>query len=178
MAASHPHDQLDPACDELFESIYRAEAGYVWRTARRLWGDRADLEDVVHDVFLVVQRKLPDYDRDRPVRPWLFGIAYRVVLGARRKRKREVLSSELERAAVGPRQVEDLEQARARATLLWAMEGLTIDERAVFASHDIDECAAPEVASILEIPVNTVYSRLRRARKKLARRIRSRGGRP
>jgi RNA polymerase sigma-70 factor (ECF subfamily) len=49
----------------------------VLRSLQRLGVPPADLEDVAHDVFVVVYRRWADFDRDRPVRPWLFGIAFR-----------------------------------------------------------------------------------------------------
>ena len=58
--------------------IYAAEVRWLWRVLWRLGVPERDLEDVAHDVFVVVHRKLPDYDPTRPLRPWLFGICFRV----------------------------------------------------------------------------------------------------
>ena len=68
-----------------FRQIYEAELGYVYTSLRRLGVKVRHLEDLTHDVFLVVHRKLDDYDSSRPLRPWLFGIAYRVALDHKRK---------------------------------------------------------------------------------------------
>ncbi len=178
VVVSCPHG--DAGAPLQLDAIYRDELDYVWRVARRLVGDSADLEDLVHDVFMVVQRKLPDYDPSRPIKPWLFGITYRVVLAARRRRRREVVSSELARPVVGPTQLEAVEAAAARDLLARAMQALSIDERAVFVMYDIDEHAVADIARELSIPDNTVYSRLRRARRKLKRavaRLQKRGSR-
>jgi len=64
--------------------LYKQEFGYAWRTLRRLGVRENDLPDLAHDLFIVVFRNLSDYDSSRPVRPWLFGIAFRVVSDYRR----------------------------------------------------------------------------------------------
>src|SRR5690349_4671994 len=79
-----------------FRTMYEAELAYVVRTLRRLGVDNADLEDTAHDVFATAYRRREDRDPARPVRPWLFGIAYRVVGNYRQKahRKREVAADD------------------------------------------------------------------------------------
>jgi len=60
-----------------FPEIFRDHLGYVWHALRRLGVHDRDLEDVAHDVFLAVLKKLDHYDPARPLRPWLFGFAFR-----------------------------------------------------------------------------------------------------
>ncbi|HEY5949271.1 MAG TPA: sigma-70 family RNA polymerase sigma factor, partial [Kofleriaceae bacterium] len=69
-----------------FYAIYERELSYVWKTLGRLGVDPSDLADAVHDVFVIVHRRWADIDFERPIRPWLFGIARRVAAGLRRKR--------------------------------------------------------------------------------------------
>jgi RNA polymerase sigma-70 factor (ECF subfamily) len=57
------------------------------------------------------------------------------------------------------------EQGRA---LMSALEGLSEDQRAVFVMADLEELSAPEIASVLRVNLNTVYSRLRSARREVA----------
>ena len=63
--------------DAIFTGLFAAEFDYVWASLRRLGVNERDVEDIAHDVFLHVYRKLGSYDPKRPVRPWLFGFAYR-----------------------------------------------------------------------------------------------------
>jgi DNA-directed RNA polymerase specialized sigma24 family protein len=58
-----------------FPLLYKEQFAYAWKTLRRLGVLERDLPDVVHDLFVVVFRHWQDYDRSRPVKPWLFGIA-------------------------------------------------------------------------------------------------------
>lgn len=159
-------------------AIYREHFQFVWHTLRRLGVPSRDLPDVTHDVFLVVHRKLGDYDRSRPLKPWLFGIAYRV--SADRARK---FSTSRERLEEGPEAIAGdddalllLEKAEALKLVEDSLERLDLEKRAVFVLHEIEEQPAPAIAETLGIPLNTVYSRLRVAREtfvKAARRLAS-----
>jgi RNA polymerase sigma-70 factor, ECF subfamily len=158
----------------IFSTIYRSEFSYVWRTLRRLGAPRQDIEDLAHDLFVVVHRHLPEYDPARPLRPWLFGIAVRVVADFRRAARnvREVLGEKREPVDAAPTAHERLEGAEARAVLMQALDGLDLDRRAVFVMHELDETPMPEIACTLDIPLNTAYSRLRLARADVAETIR------
>jgi RNA polymerase sigma-70 factor, ECF subfamily len=151
-----------------FDGVYRAHFSYVWHTVRRLGGPAADLEDLAHDVFVVVHRRLPDYDPARPLRPWLFGIAYRVVSEHRRRSGRAPQRADGIDPARAPAGGDGAAALEARRLLARGLEALDLDERAVLVMHDVDGHTAPDIAAALEAPVNTVYSRLRRARRKLA----------
>lgn len=150
-----------------FRAVYEAEFSYVWRTLRRLGVKDADLEDVAHDMFVVVHRRFADYDPARPVRPWLFGIALRVASEWRRRgraRIREMGGDPPDVADPGQSVDERLAEADRRRLVLEALQAVEVDRRAVLVLHDIDGHAAPEIADALGIPLNTAYSRLRLAR--------------
>src|SRR5688500_6597311 len=94
----------------VFQSVYQAEVSYVWESLRRLGVHPADIEDLAHDVFVTAYDRLDDYDPSRPIRPWLFGIAYRVALDHRRSARvrREVIEEVPESAHDGPTPAEML----------------------------------------------------------------------
>ena len=139
---------------DAFDAIYENHFDYVWRSLGRLGVPAADLADAVHEVFLVLYRKWAEVDPARPVRPWLFGVARRIAAGAARKKREELV--EIERAGQ--------ERDPARELLWAALATLDDDRRLAVILHDIEGHSAPEVAVMLELPVNTVYSRLRLAR--------------
>jgi len=85
---AHPPD------DAAFAAAYDAEFGAVWLYLRRLGVPEADVEDAVHDVFVVAHRRYGTYDPSRPLRPWLLGIAFRVAAQWRRRRRLEVTVAE------------------------------------------------------------------------------------
>jgi RNA polymerase sigma-70 factor (ECF subfamily) len=157
-----------------FDALYAAEFDYVFRTLRRLGVREADVQDAVHDVFVVVHRRLSEIEVERPIRPWLFGVA-RKVAAARRRRDRPVGDAG-ELTAPGPRPDDRL----ASHELLWnALSRLGDDRREVFVLHDIEGYSGAEIAELLGVNVNTIHSRLRQARADLAAIVRRlRGGEP
>ncbi|MBK6515836.1 MAG: hypothetical protein IPG04_17515 [Polyangiaceae bacterium] len=88
-----------------FANVFAAELPYVLRSLRRLGALPADVEDLGHDVFMVVHRELARFDPARPIRPWLFGIAFRVASDHRRlaRVRREVPTAQVPDAAASPR---------------------------------------------------------------------------
>lgn len=165
-----------------FRALFEAESTYVLHTLRRLGVRERDVEDLTHDVFVAVHRNLSAFDPSRPLRPWLFGIAFRVASDYRRRARflREVeCEAEGDLADASPPADEQLASAQARRLVILALDDLALDRRAVLILHDIDGHSVPEIARALSIPLNTAYSRLRLAReqfKAAVKRIRLRRG--
>jgi RNA polymerase sigma-70 factor (ECF subfamily) len=152
-----------------FATMYRENIDYVWRSLRRLSVQTRDLEDVAHDVFVVVHRRLGDFDASRRVRPWLFGIAHRVASDYRRAAVRRVdPQGDMNEPQWGLKDGATPESETMRRetfdAVRAALEQLDEDSRAVFILVDLDGEPVTDVAASLEIPLNTAYSRLRRAR--------------
>lgn len=166
-----------PPSRPTFESVYAEGFTHVWHTLRRFGVADADLEDAAHEVFVVVHRRLDTYQPERPLRPWLSGIAFRVASDERRRLRLrpETLSTDgdLEtRASGAPGPEEQLSQAQQRAFVLRALDALTLDRRSVFVMSELDEISGPDIAEALALPLNTVYSRLRLARQDFAEAVR------
>jgi len=167
------HDADLAAPTPTFRQVYARGYAHVWRTLRRLGVLEQDIEDQAHDVFLVVHRRLGEYDPRRPLEPWLSGIAFRVMCAARRRahrrNERPGHDAWLDRqpsAEAGP---EDALARRERQELvLAALSRLDMDRRVVFVMHELDGFACPEIARAIDTPLNTVYSRLRVARQRFA----------
>jgi RNA polymerase sigma-70 factor, ECF subfamily len=157
-----------------FRTLFRTECSYVFHTLRRLGVHERDLEDVAHDVFLAVHRKLDEYDPKRPLRPWIFAFAYRFASDYRKlaRHRREAMGDDLEPIDVAPAADDRIEAEERRQIVLVALDALDLDQRAVFVMHEIDGTPIPAVAATLSIPLNTAYSRLRLAREKFANAVR------
>ncbi|MBL9038107.1 MAG: sigma-70 family RNA polymerase sigma factor [Archangium sp.] len=153
-----------------FERLYAAELDYVWNSVRRLGVAPAHLEDVTQEVFVTAWKRMDTYDSARPLRPWLFGIAFRVAsdFKARAWQRHEVSDDEADGTDTSASPVEHLERRQAQALVLQALEQIPLERRGIFVMHDIDGTPIPEVAERLEIPLNTAYSRLRLARRDFA----------
>ena len=147
---------------------FELEFDYLIRTLRRLGVPHDDVEDLAHEVFLVLYRKWEEYDPARPLRAYLFGIAFRVASNHIRKRRREFSFPVVEAVDLGPRPDQVLEEHQARTLVLNALERVPLARRAVLIMHDIDELPMAEIASRLSIYRFTGYSRLRKARKEFA----------
>jgi RNA polymerase sigma-70 factor, ECF subfamily len=151
-------------------AIFDEHFDYVWATLRRLGVRDADREDLVHEVFLKVHSRLSDYDPTRPLRPWLFGFAYRVAIDHRRlaRHRVEVLGEPADARAATLDADERVAAIERRELLIKALDTLDLDHRAVLVMHDLDETPMPQIAEMLGIPLNTGYSRLRLARQHVA----------
>jgi RNA polymerase sigma-70 factor, ECF subfamily len=158
----------DEACLEAFQK----ELDYVFRTLRRLGTSPSEVEDMAQEVFLALRRSWAEYDTTRPIRPYLFGIAFRIASAHERKRKREVSFGVVEVGDTSPGPDDALQTKQARAVVLAALERIPRPRRAVLIMHDLDDVSVGEVASVLGIPLFTAYSRLRKARKELESAVR------
>ena len=121
---------------------------------------------------MAVHGELHKYDPARPIKPWLFAFCFRVASHYRRKARREVIdenAADIEDAAEGADSLVDRE--RQRELVLRALDALDLDRRAVFVLHELDGVTCDQIARSLEIPVGTVYSRLRVARQEFAAKV-------
>jgi RNA polymerase sigma-70 factor (ECF subfamily) len=148
-----------------FAEVYETHFDFVWRSARRLGVPEAGLDDVVQDVFVTVYRRLGEFEGRSQLRTWIFGILRHTVGDLRRSQRRkptEALGDEPSDARPGPHEhaVRD-ESTQLLSRLLAELDD---DQREVFVLAELEQMSAPEIASAIDVNVNTVYSRLRAAR--------------
>jgi RNA polymerase sigma-70 factor (ECF subfamily) len=179
--ASHPPGrrplvQASPATAGLDDCVrvFEQDFDYVFRTLQRFGATRADAEDLAQEVFLVMLRRRRDWDPGKPLRPWLVSIAFRVALAHRRRRAREVLGGLIDARDAAPLPEEKLASASARQLVLDALAALPPRQRVVFMLRELDGLPMKQIASSLELPLFTAYSRLRAARTSFAREVRRR----
>jgi RNA polymerase sigma-70 factor (ECF subfamily) len=167
--------------ESTFRAMYDAHVDFVWRNLRRLGVAEADTEDRTQEVFVVAHRRFAEFvDRGHGPRAWLFQIVLRVASDARRHHRRhpEVPDGgvSLDRASVEPQQTEVIARREALSRLDAALAAIDIGRRAVLVLHEIEEMTAREIAQVLAIPLNTVYSRLRVGRIELEQALARQGG--
>lgn len=153
-------------------AVHAAHSGFLWATLQRLGGRARDLDDLYQEVFIVVHRRLGDYDPALPLRPWLFGICVRVVAGWRRRAhvRREALVDEMpEGDHSAPSPEERADRSRNQLILQSILDELDLERRAVFVMYEIDELPCDQIAEMMGVPVGTVHSRLHTARKEFER---------
>jgi RNA polymerase sigma-70 factor (ECF subfamily) len=184
--APAPPAHAVPATDSLsIEQVYAAHFQYVWRCLRGLGVSEHALDDAAHDVFLVVQRKLPSFDGSRALlTTWLYEIALRVGRRYRAQMAKDV-SRRVSLPPARPDELEspaleapsgfdlscELEQAERVALARRALDALDADKREAFVLGCVEQRSAPEIAELTGVPLNTVYSRIRAARKLFAAEI-------
>lgn len=156
-----------------FESLYDRYFAYIWRSVQCLGVPASQTDDVVQEVFVVAHRKLGAFEGRSSLRTWLYGIALRCARVHRRKRKRHERDEALDAEGIAHdesgRPDQRAESAEAVRILRVILERLDDDQREVFVLAELEELSAPEIAEILGVKLNTVYSRLRLAREAFAK---------
>jgi len=146
--------------------VFAEHADFVWRSLRRLGVAAADADDVLQEVFLVVHRRISEYEDRGLMRAWLFSISQQLSKHYHRSAKR---MEERQRGVVTNAPGTDLEEAVARReadqVVNAFLDGLDESLRLAFYLSDVEGLTAPEISSALGVKLNTVYSRVRKARK-------------
>jgi RNA polymerase sigma-70 factor (ECF subfamily) len=160
------------------EDVYDDHASFVWSTLQRLGVPPNDAEDLLQEVFLVVHRRLPEYDASRgELRGWLWGICVRTVQGWRKRahRRRERVMDPPERLTDSAERPDAVAQAAStRGALDALLDELDEERRVVLVMYEIEGRSCAEIADELAIPVGTVHSRLHAARRMLRELVASR----
>jgi RNA polymerase sigma-70 factor (ECF subfamily) len=176
LPAAHADAQANaPPVGVTFDEVYAEYFEMVWRAARRLGTPEASVDDVTQDVFLVLHRRLPEFDEARAsLRSWIYGVVVRVVRDHRRTfRRKESRNVPLVTDAVSeapvpspaPAPSDVAERNEAFALLCALLDELDQDKRELLVLSELEEMTVPEIARVLGANVQTVYSRLRAARK-------------
>lgn len=151
-----------------FEALFQQHFAFVWRCLRTLGVCAADIDDVTQEVFIVAHRRLAEFESERALRPWLYGILRHVASnhrrGRRRARQREDRLHHEPPPPPPKTPIEALEAQEAADLVTRTLQKLEPNRREVFLLVEVEQLPIPEVAVALDIPINTAYSRLRLAR--------------
>ena len=146
---------------------FEQEFDFLYRLLRRYGVHDNDAEDLVQEVFAVMCRRWADYQSERPLRPWLAGIAVHLAYKYRERGCREVPSScdtALGEARAGVYEGID-DRLAARALLERALASIPAVNRTAMVLHVLEGLTVREVAEALSIPLATAYTRIGRARR-------------
>lgn len=173
LRASHATRDSSPDDRAEFESLYREHFAFVWRTLRRFAVADAQLEDTAQEVFLIAHRRLGAWHEWSSPRAWLFGVARRVAADHRRSRDRHARKLAALPELDGPPRLDErlddrLDQQQRLRVVAEAIAALPPERRTVYMLTELEGLSAPEIAQACELELNTVYSRLRRARQAVA----------
>jgi RNA polymerase sigma-70 factor (ECF subfamily) len=159
-------------------AVYREHADLVKRWALRLGGPSLDAEDVVHEVFLIVQRRLGEFRGEAKISTWLYRITLRVV---RKQAARQKLgkwlkglvgdfAQELPDLDLGP--YESMERQQAAHLVYRALDGLSHNHRAAVIMYELEGHSGEEIAELMGTKLATVWVWLHRGRAKFLERLR------
>jgi RNA polymerase sigma-70 factor, ECF subfamily len=170
-----PSPQGEGASELSFEKLYDRWFEDVARWVRALGSGEADRDDLVQDIFLVVHRRLADFDGQN-VAGWLYQIARRKVRDHRRLlwvkhlfgKTSIPLADSMLKTSSSP--FDHLETKQKQELLEELLSKLSEDQRAAFVLFEIEGNSGEEIAALQGVPVNTVWARIHKARKKLQER--------
>jgi RNA polymerase sigma-70 factor (ECF subfamily) len=168
-ATLKPGDVLPQTLAEIYDKYF----DFVWRNARRLGVLEASADDVTQDVFMIVQRRMDDYDGRASMQGWIFGILLRVVRDHRRSFQRKgARHVPLEQDVNGdtgfahtPSPIEQLERAQRVRLVEQLLSELDEDKRSLLIISELEEWTLREIAQFYGSNINTIYSRLRAAKR-------------
>jgi len=150
------------------EALFRAHAAFVARFLVRLGVAKQELEDLVHDVFVVVHRAGGCAPGSARPTTWLAEIALRLASSRRRAIKRDATAGDealrtMRAGTAGP--LRDAAAREALERVQGALDGLDMEKKSVFILYELEGESCESIADGLQIPVGTVYSRLHHARR-------------
>jgi RNA polymerase sigma-70 factor (ECF subfamily) len=158
------------------EELVGAHFDFIWRNLKRLGVREGDVDDLTQKVFLTASRKIDQF-RPGAERAFLYAIALREASHARRSYKRrgeESSDGALDEKSTGAlRPDEQVDRENAKRVIAQVLDGMEEELRMVFVLFEVEEMTAQEIADLLDIPVGTAKSRLRRAREVFADRTSS-----
>jgi RNA polymerase sigma-70 factor (ECF subfamily) len=169
--------RVTPAAPLDFQSVYLEHFDFACRSLRLLGVAPAALEDAAQDVFGIVSKRLGEFSGEASLRTWIFAIVQRVASNQRRtqRRKQKPLRPLTEPLAANDPSPEAHAQAAQAASLVQLFcDALDEGRRAVFVLAMVEDVPAREVALALEVPLFTVYSRIRALREQLQEFLESR----
>jgi RNA polymerase sigma-70 factor (ECF subfamily) len=146
---------------------FQTHGAFVCRSLRHLGVPEADLDDLLQEVFLVVSKRLDGYEERGRARAWLYSICSRITQGHRRKVTRRRESEPAAELAAQPSQLDAVQNRQALELGFRLLQQLPAQQREVFVLYEVEDMPMVEIAQALGCPLQTVYSRLYKARERI-----------
>jgi RNA polymerase sigma-70 factor (ECF subfamily) len=160
-----------------FDAVYQAHTQTVARWVSRLGGPGVDVEDITQEVFLLVNRRLPEFRQESRLTTWLFSITAKIVANDRRRRKvrrwwtRVAPHSVEAAAATTDTPLEELERRERRTQFYQALEALNERQRRVLVLFELEEMSVAEISALTGLRPGNVRVLLHRARAAFLKRM-------
>ena len=164
-----------------FEEIYRLSSGFVYSVALRITRNRDDAQEVAQEVFLKIYRKLRSFRFQASFKTWAYRVTANAAINSYRRRAKEMARSGDFDIAIKTEGVcevveSEVDQKDNQEQVSKLLEELNPDQRTCVVLRELEGLSYKEIAKALKININTVRSRLKRARQALMRRGQEGGG--
>ena len=157
---------------DAFEQIYKATSSFVYNVALRITRNNANAEEVTQDVFMKIYRNLKDFQFRSTFKTWVYRITVNTAINHYRKSNKEEkdrvdYDNIIESLPDNRRALEGANQSDNQARLNALLDRLSPEHKTCLILREIEGLSYQEIADVLKIPMNTVRSRLKRARQAL-----------
>lgn len=153
-----------------FESIYREYFEFVVNVALRIVKYTDDAEDVAQEVFMTIYRNLKTFRGESALKTWIYRITLNTAINRAKKLSKDnkqtmikhsdnIAASQLSSEPEGEDKKEEKEKM-----IVGLLDTLNPDQRACIVLRNLEGFSYQEIAETLNIPINTVRSRIKRAR--------------
>jgi len=153
-----------------FEMIYEAYFGFASHVAYRIVANKEDAEEVVQETFMNIYRNLADFQFRSSLKTWIYRITVNTALNYVKKRAKHHNHApyiEAFSATQEPDAFKLMESAEGEQRVQRLLNALSADHRAVTVLRSVQGLSYQEISDVLEIPINTVRTRIKRARQAL-----------
>ena len=155
-----------------FEEIYKATAGFVYNVAWRIVNNREDAQEVTQEVFLIIYRKLKDFRFESSFKTWVYRVTANCAVNfakktAKTKNKMVPYDDALTAGAVFNEAKALLDKEHHAEIVDGLLKAVNPEQRVCVVLRNLEGLSYQKIAETLNININTVRSRLKRAREKL-----------
>jgi RNA polymerase sigma-70 factor, ECF subfamily len=155
-----------------FEKVYKAASGFVYNVAYRVVGNKQDAEEVTQEVFLTVYHKLKDFRFQSSFKTWVYRVTLNSAINFAKKSSRErnrtvEYDEQLNAVGVAENVRSDMDRGVREEAAQALLNKLNPDQKACIVLRNIEGLSYQEIAQTLGINLNTVRTRLKRARETL-----------
>ncbi len=151
--------------EKAFKQLYENYASYALRTAFAMTKNTADASDIVQETFIRIYRNIDSFDVQKPFKPWFYQIL--INEGKRLLNKRNNQATQVESEEI----LDVIQESSARDSMngriIDVLDDLSEEERTLIMLKYVDRFTEQELAEMMELNVNTLKSRLLRARNRL-----------
>jgi len=156
---------------EAFEHVYKVASGFVYNIALRITRNTEDAQEVTQDVFIKIHRNLKNFQFQSSFKTWVYRIAVNTSINAYKRRSREILRrvdyETTVKTVAAPETEKTVDKQDNEMITQSLLEVLNPDQRVCIVLREIQGLSYEEIADTLKININTVRSRLKRARETL-----------